>query len=500
MAGYSGSSSLNTDLAAAMGEGMRPKGYTAVELALQTARTEYARELPTIVRELTQQVRTAKDAQDRNMMHQAVQEAHKLRGSAGSFGYGQISEAAAKVESLIGNLEHDESTMQEILWAEIIRLLADAESAARAAFAAAGGEESEAQATQLFARHAVIIGTDIQWQPAATALSEYNVADATLVATRDDALEACKLRRPDVIFIDLATLSKTEVFTLVRDVRLMPDCHAVPFAMITDANALPSPAEAVFVGASALMQKPLNPRAVSATAQSLIELREEYMPKVLTVDDDDVLCSLIKKVLEPRGLVVRKLNEPIRVVQVLEDFAPDVMLLDVIMPAISGYDVCRMVKQIDRWKDLRIIFLTSKSSAESRAAAYRAGADDFLAKPVVSEEIVSRVTTQMERSRFVFERLERDSLTGLLSRKPFERASEPLIESALEERTPCTMALIEVERFRELSMQFGLGMGEKLLAHLGQQVQARFRAQDVRARLGDFVCIVLPGMDSDTTS
>jgi DNA-binding response OmpR family regulator len=86
------------------------------------------------------------------------------------------------------------------------------------------------------------------------------------------------------------------------------------------------------------------------------------------------------------------LNEPIRIIQALERCQPEVVVLDVIMPGLSGYDVCREIRKHERWRSLAVLFLTAKSNQEGRALAFRAGGDDLIAKPVLKEELIARVS------------------------------------------------------------------------------------------------------------
>ena len=107
------------------------------------------------------------------------------------------------------------------------------------------------------------------------------------------------------------------------------------------------------------------------------------------------------------------------VFELLEQYDPDVLILGTEFQSISGLDVCRILRTSPRWSDLPILVVTEHSGARMRIAAYQAGADDVLLKPLLREELVARLRVRIERIRLTRERADRDSLTGLLTRRAF---------------------------------------------------------------------------------
>ncbi len=120
--------------------------------------------------------------------------------------------------------------------------------------------------------------------------------------------------------------------------------------------------------------------------------------KVLCVDDDRLLTGFVETVLSKKGFVVQSLNLPIKILDLLDEFNPDIILLDAVMPGISGYEVCRMLKANEKWRDVPVIFMTANSCSR-RGAAFRAGANDFLCKPLLTDELLARVQAQLSLSQ-----------------------------------------------------------------------------------------------------
>jgi diguanylate cyclase (GGDEF)-like protein len=153
------------------------------------------------------------------------------------------------------------------------------------------------------------------------------------------------------------------------------------------------------------------------------------------------------------------------------------------MPGLSGYDVCRMIRHSEQFGALPIIFLTSKSTAEGRAAAFQAGGDDFLSKPVMAAELLARVHGQVDRLN-----LHSDSgndATGLFSRKNFLSFLSDKLELAKHEKQNLAVCLITVDDFLSLGILHSMMSAEQTITALGRLLQSHFKAEDLRGRLGE---------------
>ena len=121
--------------------------------------------------------------------------------------------------------------------------------------------------------------------------------------------------------------------------------------------------------------------------------------KVLIVDDDPAILAVLSTMLTPWGLKITTLSEPQQFWEVLVATSPHLILLDLEMPQVSGLDLCQVVRQDVQWGNLPILVVTAHTDAESLQQAFAAGADDFIAKPVLGPELVTRVLSRIERNR-----------------------------------------------------------------------------------------------------
>jgi DNA-binding NtrC family response regulator len=144
--------------------------------------------------------------------------------------------------------------------------------------------------------------------------------------------------------------------------------------------------------------------------------------QVLVIDDDEDFLAVIAQMLEQSHYLPITLSDIKGLEKLIESVSPDLILLDLEMPEVSGTKVCRTIRASTRWHNLPIIFLTARNTPKDRIAAFRAGADDYLNKPVIREELQARVDVRIERSRMARERQlllqqaedQRDSLLSLL--------------------------------------------------------------------------------------
>ena len=118
--------------------------------------------------------------------------------------------------------------------------------------------------------------------------------------------------------------------------------------------------------------------------------------RVLIVDDEVSICELIKLDLEFEGYIVETANDGQEALEKVQIFNPDIMILDLMLPKINGYDVC---KKVNAEKGIPIIMLTAKTDIIDRVLGLELGADDYITKPFDSRELMARVKALLRRSK-----------------------------------------------------------------------------------------------------
>ena len=122
------------------------------------------------------------------------------------------------------------------------------------------------------------------------------------------------------------------------------------------------------------------------------------MHRVLVVDDESDVTELLQYRLEQEGYRVATLNDPLGFVVKVREFEPDLMLLDVMMPELSGIQLCRIVRADPSMKNIPVIFLSARGEVEDRIKGLEAGAEDYVSKPFNTNELLLRISKMLKRS------------------------------------------------------------------------------------------------------
>lgn len=124
----------------------------------------------------------------------------------------------------------------------------------------------------------------------------------------------------------------------------------------------------------------------------------EQPKKILVVDDEVDVTELLSYNLKQRGFVSQSVNDPKRALEVAKTFKPDLIVLDIMMPELSGLQVCRMIRQESTLKGIPIIFLSAKTEEGDRIEGFESGADDYVCKPFSPKELMLRVLVILKRA------------------------------------------------------------------------------------------------------
>jgi DNA-binding response OmpR family regulator len=120
--------------------------------------------------------------------------------------------------------------------------------------------------------------------------------------------------------------------------------------------------------------------------------------RILLVDDDINLTELLKLVFESRGFGVTIADSGEETLEILQNELPEAILLDLMMPGISGLEVCKRIRSDPRTSNIPVIVLTAKTGPESRTELMEAGATDYLVKPIMPNDLINRIQEIVTRS------------------------------------------------------------------------------------------------------
>ena len=114
--------------------------------------------------------------------------------------------------------------------------------------------------------------------------------------------------------------------------------------------------------------------------------------RILVVDDDEMVLMALDELLRPEGYDVQTVSSGAEALQKLNENGYDLLMLDVIMPEMDGFDLCKKIRGLDKYKDTPIVFLTAKSREEDRVRGLEVGANLFLSKPISPDKLLGIVS------------------------------------------------------------------------------------------------------------
>jgi PleD family two-component response regulator len=206
---------------------------------------------------------------------------------------------------------------------------------------------------------------------------------------------------------------------------------------------------------------------------------------LLVVDDDPKIHPLIDFHLE--GVVERILHEESALAGLrrARDSKPDVVLLDIEMPGMDGFEVCRELKRAEQTRDIPVLFLSAEMQDHQIARALDMGGADYVTKPFKSIVLQARVRVAL-RTKRVIDLLKKeavvDGLTGLLSRRRFEEILMRRWSEAGTRDESVAVALLELDDFDSINDGLGHGVGDEVLIRVAKALQGSQRTDDIACR------------------
>lgn len=407
----------------------------------------------------------------------ATREAHKLAGSLGTFGLAAASERSRELELLLGAPEALGPASLPRL-SELVVEVRDAVGGALRTAVPTDAGVAPAEAPSL-----LIVEDDLPLAERLAAEAARRGMGVELAASPAAARDALARSRPAGVLLDLTFESGTEdAYALLSE--LTAATPPVPVLVSTMRDTLIDRVEVVRRGGRGFVSKALPaPQAIDQALQ-LIERAGAPETTLLAVDDDPAVLDAVSALLAPHGVRVVTLSDPLRFWSELDRVRPDMILLDVDMPGVTGVELCRVLRNDPRWATVPVLVLTARRDPESIERIFAAGADDHLAKPVIPGELVTRVRNRVERLALHRALAETDGLTGVQNRQASTQALERLLRLAARHEQPLALAMVDLDRFKQVNDVHGHAAGDAVLRRFGTLLAESFRGEDVVGRWG----------------
>ena len=224
-------------------------------------------------------------------------------------------------------------------------------------------------------------------------------------------------------------------------------------------------------------------------------------PRVLIVDDVPSNVQVLHQILKEKYAVSFATSGQ-KAIQLAGSLLPDIVLLDIKMPDLNGYEVCRRLKAEPLTKDIPIIFITALQETHDETAGFEAGGVDFITKPVSAPIVQARVATHVELKQqrdFLRSLSYRDGLTNIANRRHFDEQLRHNWSRAGRTQAPLSLLLFDVDFFKQYNDLYGHQAGDLCLQSIAAILEDEMkRTDDLTARTGgEEFCCLLPHTDHE---
>jgi diguanylate cyclase (GGDEF)-like protein len=204
---------------------------------------------------------------------------------------------------------------------------------------------------------------------------------------------------------------------------------------------------------------------------------------VLIVDDTETNIDILLEILDDKYDILVSLDGK-GALEILQEERVDLILLDIMMPEMDGYEVCKVLKSQEKTKDIPVIFITAKTDEDSIEKAYESGGMDYITKPFKPRELTIRVKTQI-KLKDLMNNLELlasyDAMTGIYNRRKFFELAEKQFQEVPEN---LYAIMIDIDKFKDVNDKYGHSVGDKVIKAVTTIISQNMQETGIFGRIG----------------
>ena len=475
-------------------------GGQSIKDKLTNLRKAYAAQLPEKISRIEKDwVALQADPDNTEGTRALLRAVHTLNGSAASFGFKEVSTAAGELESELKTVVEKGCLARDILDLPVAMQIEKMRSACSGT--SGKGEEG--------AHDIKVLNEDAKRRPLDEG-GQNNLQRKIIFLVEDDPTvleslslqishfgykvksfsnlaplrEALQQTEPSAIIMDMVfpegNLAGAETMTSIQAGRETK----IPVVFISVRNDFDARLEAVRAGADGYFLKPVSVGPLIDKLDAITRKEVVAPYRILIIDDDVDLASFYSLILQEAGMATFVVNNPREALAAIIKFNPDLILMDMYMPECSGQELAKIIRAMDTYVSIPIVYLSAETDLKKQMSAMRMGGDDFLTKPIQAGHLISSVYMRAERMRVIRSYTDRDSLTSLLNHTKTREQLDIAMDRARRYGGSLSFAMIDIDNFKEVNDVYGHPAGDRVIMSLARLLQQHLRKTDVVGRYG----------------
>lgn len=316
---------------------------------------------------------------------------------------------------------------------------------------------------------------------------------------KNQFLSSMLKQTPEFIIIDVNFGgSKHAGIELINTINESRD-HPIPTVFYTDSDdELETRLAAARAKGEKFYSGSIDPRLLIETIELFTVDYAQTPYRILVVDDSESQAHYTAMSLKKAGMQTHVIINPMEIMTAIEDFNPELIIMDMYMPGCNGMELAKIIRQENKYVSMPIIYLSSEDDIDKQLAALSEGGDDFLTKPVKPNRLVITVRNRVNRARDLMSYMVSDSLTGLFNHTHILYRLENELAQAKKQKTSLAFCMVDIDFFKKINDNYGHPVGDGVIRNLSLYLKQRLRKSDIIGRYGgEEFAIVLPNTSAE---
>jgi diguanylate cyclase (GGDEF)-like protein len=311
-----------------------------------------------------------------------------------------------------------------------------------------------------------------------------------------ELMAAIESGRPYALVIDLPEADgQARLAASVANLRQQAGAR-LPIIVIAKQGDVDSRLRAARAGADAYLVKPFDLHELIDQLDRLGTCATREPFHIVIVEDSSTQATYYSAILNKAGMVTTVVNDPMRVLAVMDENAADLVLMDMYMPGCNGTELAKVIRQVPRYASIPIVYLSAETEIDRQLDALSLGGDDFLTKPINPAHLIRSVAIRAERARSLRTLMLTDTLTGLLNHTRIKEQLHNEVARAARGGGTVSFAMLDIDHFKSVNDTHGHHVGDRVIKTLARVLQQRLRQTDYIGRYGgEEFAVILPDAD-----